>query len=282
MLLALIPIGACFFLFAIYPILYGFYISLFDWSLVSPRKPFVGLENYADVVTDPLFWTSLRNTFYFTLATVGVGTFFCLAMALLVKSFKQPWNIILMTLIFAPVVASQSPTSLLFSWMYQPTFGVLNYLLKYVGLGPYQWITSSSQALASVWLMTQWKNVGYGMIIFLAGLNTIPTEFYEAAAIDGATGWLKFRYITFPLLKPITLFVVVTGTIFAVQIFTPIFIMTGGGPGTSTLVMVQHIYDVGFKFFSMGRASTLAMLLFVALFFVTLIQFKSFRENFEY
>ena len=161
-------------------------------------------------------------------------------------------------------------------------FGILNYFLGFLGLGPFDWLSSPTQALPSIILMSVWKAVGYTMVIFLAGLTTIPREYYEAAQVDGASGWQLFRGITLPLLKPTTLFVIVTGMIGGFQVFTQVFVMTRGGPGTATRVLVMHIYDAGFRYFEMGEASALAFIQFAIIFIITFLQVRYFREEFEY
>jgi ABC-type sugar transport system permease subunit len=184
--------------------------------------------------------------------------------------------------IFMPVVTSMVAVSLMFVWLYQPMYGVLNYVLEFVGLGPYDFLNSPTQVMPSIVAMSVWKSVGYTMVLFLAGLTTIPSELYEAARVDGASGLQSFIHITIPLLKPTTLFALVTGMIGGFQVFTQIYVMTGGGPGTASRTLVMHIYETGFKFFEMGRASALAFLLFALVLVITILQLKYLRADFEY
>ena len=169
--------------------------------------------------------------------------------------------------------------SLLFLWMYQPTFGTINYFLGLIGLGPYNWLQSEQLVIPSIVLMTLWKQAGYVMVIFLAGLLQIPIEYYEAARVDGAGKSMSFYYITLPCLRPTTLFVTVTSMIGSFQVFTQVYVMTKGGPGTASRVLVYHIYETAFGIFDMGKASAVAFIFFLLVMIFTLIQFRAFREE---
>jgi multiple sugar transport system permease protein len=280
--LGLAPVLVYFFVFSIYPVFSAFHISLHRWGLLDLKRPFVGWDNYVWAFNDPVFWISIKNTLYYALYYVLWGTFLGLVLALFVNSLREPFVTMMRGIVFMPVVTSMVAVSLMFVWLYQPMYGVLNYVLGLVGLGPYQFLNSSSQVMPSIVAMSVWKTVGYTMVLFLAGLTTIPSEYYEAAKVDGASGLRSFIHITLPLLKPTTLFVLVTGMIGGFQVFTQIYVMTGGGPGTASRTLVMHIYETGFKFFEMGRASGLAFVLFALVLVITIIQLKYFKADFEY
>lgn len=281
-IIGLFPVMTYFFIFSIYPVISAFYISLHRWGLLEKNRPFLGWGNYLWAFNDPVFWISVKNTLYYAFFYVVLSTIFGLLLALFVNSLREPFVTLMRGVIFMPVVTSMVAVALMFVWLYQPMYGVLNYVLGFIGLGPYEWLNSSSQVMPSIIIMSVWKSVGYTMVIFLAGLTTIPSEFYEAAKVDGASQWKILFHITIPLLKPTTLFVLVTGMIGAFQVFTQIYVMTQGGPGTASRTLVMHIYETGFKFFEMGKASSLAFVLFALVLVVTIVQLKYFKPDFEY
>lgn len=277
--LGLVPIMVYFSIFFVFPIFFSFYLSLHRWPLLSLKRPFFGFNNYLYAFKDPVFWASVKNTGYYVVVYVSLVSIIGLGLALLVNSLGRFLKTVMRTIYFIPVITSMVATSIMFVWLYQPMFGILNYFLEYLRLGPYDWIYSSTQVMPSITLMSVWKSVGYTMVLFLAGLTTIPQQYYEAAKIDGASQWQLFWRITLPLLKPTTLFVVATGTIGAFQVFTQVFMMTRGGPGTASMVLVLHIYNLGFRFFQMGQASAVAYILFSAIFIITIFEIKFFREK---
>ncbi len=279
---SLTPIMAYFIIFSVIPILSSFYFSLHKWPLLGRERPFVGLGNYIDVIQDPRFWISLKNTIYFAVAYMLFVIVIGLAMALLVNSLSSVARSIFRPLYFAPQVTSAVAVALMFAWLYQPRWGVLNYLLAFIGLGPFMWLQSSSQVMPAIIITGVWEAVGYSMVIFTAGLLNIPTDLYEAAAIDGASGWLTLRRITLPLLQPTTLFMLVTSMIGGFQVFTEVWLMSRGGPGTASRVLVLEIYDQGFRYFEMGRASTMAFYLFIIIAVIAYLQLRFLRERFEF
>ena len=280
--LGLTPVLLYFLVFSVYPVFSAFNISLHRWGLLDLNRPFIGWSNYQWALNDPVFWVSLKNTFYYAFYYVLWGTVLGLVLAVFVNSLVEPFVTVMRGVIFMPVVTSMVAVSLMFVWLYQPMYGVLNYVLEFVGLGPYDFLNSPTQVMPSIVAMSVWKSVGYTMVLFLAGLTTIPSELYEAARVDGASGLQSFIHITIPLLKPTTLFALVTGMIGGFQVFTQIYVMTGGGPGTASRTLVMHIYETGFKFFEMGRASALAFLLFALVLVITILQLKYLRADFEY
>lgn len=280
--LGLLPIMIYFLVFSVYPILSAFYISLRDWNLMAREHPFVGFANYLWAFRDDVFYISVKNTLYFAVLNVVLGTILGLLVAVFVNSLPKKMIVWMRGTLFTPVVTSMVAVSLMFEWLYQPSHGVLNYWFGLVGLGPFKFLTSPTQVIPSIVAMTVWKNLGYNMVLFIAGLTTIPRDMYEAAEVDGANKWWQFWHITLPLLKPTTLFVLVTSMISSFQAFTQIYNMSRGGPGTASRTMVMHIYETAFRFFEMGRASAVAFVLFAIIMLVTVLQMRVFRSDLEY
>jgi multiple sugar transport system permease protein len=259
-------------LFSAVPLLFAFYLSFHGWNLLEPAKPFVGLRHYIDLATDGLFWNAVKNTAIYSLyvpATMACA----LAVALLLnRSIKGV--ALLRAVFFLPYITSFVAISIVWQWMYDPNFGVFNWALGFVGLGPYPWLNSPATALLALIIMAVWIHIGFQMIIFLAGLQAIPNELYEAAMIDGAGPWRRFWRITLPLLRPTTFFVLVTSIIGSFQVFTFVYVMTEGGPLHATDVIVYHIYQNAWQFLRMGYASAMSWVLFAVIFAVTLLQFR--------
>ena len=272
-LVCLIPSFSVVAVFIVFPIFFSLFLSFRSWNILTPEKPFVGLANYAAMLANPEFWLSLRNTVVFTLGVVPVGALASLGLALLLNRRLRASGFF-RTTFFLPVITSVIAVAIVFLWVYDDNNGLLNSLLRAFGLKPVRWLTSPDTSLLSLIIMTIWKNAGYHMIIFLAGLQAIPAEFYETATLDGAGPWQKFRYVTWPLLVPTTLFVLVTNTIFTFQVFGPIYVMTGGGPVKSTSVVVYHLYQRAFEFQEMGYASAVAWFIFALLMIFTVLQMR--------
>jgi multiple sugar transport system permease protein len=279
-LLCLFPSFSVVAVFIIFPIFFSLSLSFRSWNILTPEKPFVGLANYATMLANPEFWISLRNTFTFTLGVVPFGAMASLGLALLLNR-RLRLSGFFRTTFFLPVITSTIAVAIVFLWVYDDANGMLNLLLRGVGLRPVRWLTSPKTSLLSLIIMTIWKNAGYHMIIFLAGLQAIPADFYEAATLAGASAWQKFRYVTWPLLVPTTLFVLVTNTIFTFQVFGPIYVMTGGGPVRSTSVVVYHLYQRAFEFQEMGYASAVAWFIFALLMILTFLQMRLSRMGWD-
>ncbi|MDW8099794.1 MAG: sugar ABC transporter permease [Anaerolineae bacterium] len=289
-LLATIPTVAFYLLWVGIPMLYSFIMSFHDWNPLATSQPFLGLGNYHEAVSkDFIFWLSLRNTLYYTLITVPVGAVLALFVALLVNSQKRLVGFF-RTTYFIPVVTSVVATSIMWRWLYQPRFGLINQLIKLIlvdtlgiSMNPsIQWLTSTSLAMPSVMAMSIWKGLGFTMVLFLAGLTSIPSVYYEAAKIDGAGRWHLFRHVTLPLLQPTLVFVLVTGVIGGLQVFTPMYIMTQGGPVNSTKTIVYLLYEKAFTVYRFGYASSLAFILFVIILVLTVIQLRVMTVRWEY
>lgn len=266
--------------FILTPIVFAAYLSLHRWDVVVPDKPFVGLANFQEIFSDDSFWNSLKNTFLYTL-NVPLGMVLSLAVALMMnRRFKG--IAFLRALYFLPSVTSFVAIALVWMWIYHPTFGVANFLLRLVGLGPSSWLNSTSTAMVSIVIFSIWLGLGYQMIIFLAGLQGIPEELHDAARIDGSGSWSRFWHITLPLLKPTTFFILTTSLISSFQVFTSIYVMTAGGPVRSTDVIVYHIYQSAWEQLRMGYASAMSWVLFAIIMIATWIQFRLLGRQIEY
>jgi multiple sugar transport system permease protein len=254
------------------PVLGGFAISFFRWDIITPPE-FIGTGNYQTLVGDPLFWQALRNTLFYVIGAIPPAIVISLVLAL---ALNQPLRgrTIFRTAYFLPVVSSTVAVAVLWGWMFNTQIGLLNYLLGLVGIPKVPWITSEVWAMPSVIIMSVWKSLGYNLILFLAGLQAIPNDYYEAAKIDGASAFRRFWDITLPLLSPTTFLIVVLSIIASFQVFEQTYILTGGGPANSTLTLVLMIFYRGFQDFRMGYASAIAYVLFLMVFLVTLVQWR--------
>jgi multiple sugar transport system permease protein len=265
--------------FTVFALLFAFYLTFTEWSIIQPERPFIGLDNYSRMLEDERFRRSVINTAYYTGATVPLTMGIGLLIAILLN---QPIRArgFFRTLYFLPVVTPFVVVAIIWKWLYNSDFGLFNfYLLKaHLITEPLLWLSDKDLAMPAVVLMSVWSGVGFSMVIYLAGLQAIPQELYEAARIDGAGWWSQLRHITIPMLAPTTLFLMVMGIIGSFQVFTQIFIMTNGGPVDRTTTMVFYIYEAAFKFYEMGYASTLAYALFAMLFVFTLIQLRMYRR----
>jgi multiple sugar transport system permease protein len=258
--------------FSLGALVYALFISFTKWDLITPPE-WVGLGNFARAFTDDFFWKSLSNTAYYTFTTVPGTVVLALVLAMAMNQ-KLAGISIFRAICFLPAITSTVVLALLWSWIYYPDFGVLDYLLSRVGLPAIPWLTSSKWAMPALIILAIWSGVGYYMTIILAGLQGIPQELYDAAKVDGAGPWPCFRHVTIPMLSPVLFFVVVLALIWSFQVFAASYIMTAGGPLNSTLTMVLHIYQNGFQFFRMGYAAALAFILGVIIFAFTLFQFR--------
>jgi len=279
----LVPL-AFFTLIRFAPTLFAMSVSLYSWDILSPQKLWVGLRNYQALASDRVFWRSLTNTLTYVVLSVPLQLVIGLAIALLLQAaghFKGFFR----ALYFAPFVTSTVAISWVWRWIYEPSFGPLNRVLVLMGLQEQKFLTSPDQALYSIVVTMVWQAIGFYVIIFLAGLESIPTDFYEAAKIDGAGRWALFRYITIPLLNPTIVFLTAIGTINGIQVFTQVLNMSFqgmGGPLDSTKSIVLFIYQQAFKHFKMGYASAGTVILFAIILGITLIQLKVLTRRVEY
>ena len=266
--------------FAFAPIAFAVYLALHRWSPIEPVKPFVGLDNFTALARDPLVWASLRNTLLYTLH-VPVAMAIALGIALGLQHRSRATRIA-RAVFFLPYVSSVVAIALVWQWMYHADFGLLNYLGSLIGLAPVDWLGNPKTALVAVMIVSIWVQVGYQMVVFLAGLHGIPQTYLDAARVDGASPWQRFRYVTVPLLRPVTLFVLVTGVITSFQVFTLIYVLTDGGPLHATDVIVYRIYQMAWEFLQFGGASALSLVLLVLLLAATWLQFRMLGRRVEY
>jgi ABC-type sugar transport system permease subunit len=261
-------------LFWLGPAAYSLYLSFFDWDMASPRMTPVGLDNYRRVLTDPVFLVSLRNTLLYVAGTVVVGTGVGLALALAIQRVPGA-RAVYRFVFFLPVVTSITVVSLVWLFFFNTQIGVVNQVLRLLGVTGPNWLNDPATALLALIVVGVWKGFGYNVVLFTAGLAAIDREVYEAAALDGATtGWTVFRHVTWPLLSPVTLFVVVMGVIGSFQVFASVQLMTRGGPANATNVLVYHIWEAAFRFFDVGYAAALATLMALLVGIVTIVQLR--------
>jgi multiple sugar transport system permease protein len=279
--LFVLPALINFAIFRYIPIFMAGYASLFDYSLLGGFGDFVAGKNYLRALEDDLFWKSMWVSLQFALMKVPAQVVISLLLAMFVAREMRGMSIA-RTIIFFPVVTSLVVAAMLWQLMYNRDLGLIQSVLSAFGLHHDGFLTNTTLALPSIVVMMVWKEVGFSMIIFVAGLKGIPEMFYDAAAIDGASPLQRFWYVTLPLLKPVTLFVVVTQTISAFQVFVPIYVMTKGGPFFVTNAIVYYIYQNGFAYNDMGYASALSFFVLALLVAVSYFQFRLLRGQAEY
>ena len=275
-LLFLLFVGPNLFFFAIFsfwPIIYSAYLSTRRWDMIAPVKPFVGLNNYRYLFTDDTFRLVLRNTVVFTVVTVGGTLALGLGLALLLNQplrGREGAKAIL----FAPSLLSGAAISIVWIYLFDPRFGLIARMLDVVGVASPAWLADPRWAMPAVIIVSIWKDLGFTAVIYLAGLRTIPRDLYEAAKVDGAGPWWRFRSVTLPMLSPIVFFLGVTSLLNTIQSFDIIQVMTRGGPVDSTTTLIYYVYQQGFVAFNAGRASAAAIILFVAMLGITLAQVR--------
>ncbi len=261
--------------FWLYPLLYSFYLSFTEYRTLGNRATWIGLANYERLLGDPVFWKALSNTAIFVVGTIPFTTIFALLLAVMLNK-NIAWKSFYRSAYFIPSVTSIVVLSLIFTNLYAHD-GYINSLLKMTGI-PFPkegWLLNMGTALGAIMAMDVWIAIGYYVVLFLAALQTIPKDLYEAADIDGASAWQQFRRITLPGLRPMLLFVIVINTIRSFQVFTEVFVMTKGGPLNSTTTLVYQIYEKAFvQSDMMGYASAIAYVTFLLILSVSLVQFK--------
>ena len=258
--------------FSLFPIVTTLYLTFTEWDLSSAPQ-FTGIQNFIKMAQDDLFWKTIGNTFYYTFVAVPVAVFLAFWLALLLDR-KMKGVLSFRVIYFLPHVTLTVAASIIWAWIFQPEYGLINYALSYIRIdGPY-WLTDSRWAMISIIIMSNWKGIGYAMLIFLAGLQGIPPELLDAATVDGATPWRKLRHVKIPLLTPTIFFVLTTSFIGAFQAFDQFMIMTQGGPAFATTPLVLYIYQKGFNQFYMGYATSMATVLFLCILAFTLFQWQ--------
>lgn len=259
-----------FLLFTVLATLASLGISFTNWDLLTPPQ-WAGVQNYVKLWQDPTFWKVLKNTLFFTVTSVPltVALGLVLALGLNRKMRGTAW---LRSAYFVPVVTSSFVIALVWRWFYNPDYGMMNYLLRLIGITGPNWLTSQKWAMTAVVIMSVWKGCGYAMVLFLAGLQSISDQIYEAGSIDGTNSWQRFRYLTIPLLTPTTFFVSIISLIGSFQVFDSVSALTDGGPADATRPLVMYIVDNAFTYLAMGYGAALAWVLFAIVFVITLVQ----------
>lgn len=252
------------------PFLATIALSFTDWRLIG-SPTFIGLKNFVDMANYPVFWKALKNTVVYAIYVVPPSIIIGLLVAILVNR-DLPGVKVFRVLYFLPYVTSVVLIAVVWKWLFATDWGLLNDLLVRLGFAKVEWLSSPRLALISVAIVAVWQNVSFNMLVFLAGLQGIAQDVYESAAIDGATGFKAFIYITIPLLKPVALFTAIITTINSFQVFDLTYVMTQGGPLDSTLTLVYYLYDHGFRYMEMGHASATALVLFLMIFTLSFIQ----------
>ncbi|MGH2562310.1 MAG: carbohydrate ABC transporter permease [Thermomicrobiales bacterium] len=258
--------------FQVYPFFASLYYSFRDTTLLTSGE-YVGFDNYRELVDDPLFWTSLRNTVYYTVASVAIGTVCAIALALLLNQ-RIKGQTVYRTIFYMPSIVPLVAVSVIWIYLLHPTYGLLNYGLEKLGLPTLGWFSDPDWAMPGLIIVGLW-GLGNAMIIYLAGLQDIPAELYEAAAMDGASAWRRLVNITIPLLSPVILFNSIIGLIHGFQYFVEPYVITQGGPADSTMTYGLYLYSNAFDYFKMGYASAMAWILFVIIMVVTLVVMRS-------
>ena len=257
----------------VFPTLFSLVASLTDWNLISSPN-WVGLNNYLSLFkTDPFFGQTLRFTFIYSCSIIFIAIPLSLFIALMLNQ-KIVGKTFFRLVLFLPVIIPTASAALAWRWMYEPTSGILNQILRAIGLAPVPWLTNTHTAIWGIIIEAIWANLGLNVVIFLAGLQNISQVYYEAAEIDGAGDWQKFRHITLPLLSPTTFFVLVIGVINALQAFDIPYIMTNGGPANSTQTVVMYLYTNAFRLQRMGLASAIGYLVFIIILVLTFLNFR--------
>lgn len=268
--------------FLYYPLAYSIYISFTNWNMTRPVKKFVGADNYTRLLTSADFYQSLKVTMIYTVLdvafTLGIG----LLLALLFNVANSKLYAFMRGVIFMPYYISMVIAAMVFTWMYNGQYGLLNYVMGLLGLEGVNWLVNPATVIPALVAVSVWKGAGFAMILFIAGMRGIPQEYYEAAAIDGAGRVQQFRHITLPLLSPMTLFLLITTFISSMQVFQSIDVMTNGGPLQASNAIVYWIYTMAFSEFKTGRASALVIILFVIILLLTLLQWVVGRKKVHY
>jgi multiple sugar transport system permease protein len=255
--------------FVFIPLLYALYVSFHEWTLIGAPE-FNGIANYQRLVQDPLFWQALENTIIYTLGCVPLALAFGLALAIGLNQ-DLPGRTILRSIYFMPVVVSGVVTAMTAAWLFNDNYGVINAILRQFGAGPVPWLSSPRWVMTSLIATTLWIRVGFCMVVYLAALQTIEPTYYDAAEIDGASRLQQFRHVTLPQLRPMTFLLLIINIIFSFHVFDLVYVMTGGGPGFSSTMLVQYVFLSAFANSEMGYACAIGIVLFVLILAFTVI-----------
>lgn len=276
----LIPCLTFFAVFKFYPLVEAINLSFRTYNMLSPVRPFVGIKNYLDISRSSLFQLSVLNTFYYGVCTTLLIVALAIIISSLINSLPR-FQELFRSFYFVPIITSMVAIAIVWTWLYQPRWGLFNQIFSLLGLKQIGWLKSPTWAMPSVIIVGVWQGLGLPIIIFLAGLSGIPKQYHEACQLDGGNRWHLFRYITLPLLKPVIVFVLVTTFMSSFKIFQSIYVMTQGGPLDRTRVLAYHIYATAFQDLKMGLGSSMAVVLFGVVLGITFFQLKIFRISWE-
>ena len=280
----LLPALAAISLFFVVPVAASLFLSFTDFDIYAVADirnlRMIGIQNYERLVADPQFWKALRNTGYFAIVGGPLSIFASLGAALLIDARAARFKPLFRTALFLPVTTTLVAVAVIWRYFYHPRYGLLNHALAAFGVAPIDWLGDPRWAMPAIILMAVWKNFGFNMIVFLAGLQAIPERIYEAAILDGAGAWRQLRDITLPMLAPTFLFVSIVTAIGYLQLFTEPYVMTQGGPAGATRSVVLLMYEQGFRWWNMGYAATIAVLLFGVILIATMVQLRATRTGF--
>ena len=276
--LFLAPAVTSILIFFFIPVMASFVMSFTDFDIYAlgsiDMVRFIGFSNYVQLFGDPLFWQSLQNTMYYVVLASPLSIAVALGAAILLNSKLIKYKGFFRLSYFIPYITTLVAVAIVWRFIYHPKFGILNYFLSLIGINPIDWLGDPATAMPAIVLMSVWKTFGYNMIIFLAGLQNIPEDLYEAASLEGANEWQKFKAITIPMLSPTTLFVSIITIVGFFQLFAEPYIMTQGGPLNKTLSIVGYMYQEGFRWWNMGYSASISFVLFFIIMIITVLQFK--------
>ena len=274
----LAPAVIAIFIFFFIPVIAAFVMSFTDFDIYALGNfntiRFIGFNNYSKLFEDPLFWQSLQNTIYYVVLATPLAIAVSLGAAILLNSKLIKYKGFFRLSYFIPYITTLVAVAIVWRFIYHPKFGILNYFLGLFGVDPIDWLGNPNLAMPAIVIMSVWKTFGYNMIIFIAGLQNIPEDLYEAASLEGANEWQKFKTVTIPMLAPTTLFVSIITIVGYFQLFAEPYIMTQGGPLNKTLSIVQYMYQQGFRWWNMGYSASISFVLFFIILVVTILQFK--------
>lgn len=276
--LVILPALSTQIIFIYLPLCWAVFISFFKWNMIRPMK-FVGLANYEKLFGNPDFWNSLWTTFLYIIGTVPAAILIGLGLALLMNMEWLKLKGFFRTGFYIPVITAMAAAAVIWEWIFEPSYGLLNWFLSLFGINGVGWLSDPNYALLALIIVGVWKRIGYNMVLFLAGLQVIPKSLYEVADIDGASGLSKFRNITWPLLSPTTLFVVILQFIASFRVFVSVSVMTKGGPLDSTRVITYYLYQQAFENMKFGYSSAIAVVMFVIMLCFTILQFKASKRR---
>ncbi|MGI8931744.1 MAG: carbohydrate ABC transporter permease [Sphingomicrobium sp.] len=269
-------------LFFVLPALASLVLSFTDFDIYALANlnnlRFIGLDNYQRLVTNPLFWQAMGNTMWFVVFGVPLVVIASLAAALLVNAKTLHWRAVWRVALFAPFVTTLVATAVVWNYLLHTRYGLINYALGQIGIAPVDWLGNPSTALPAILLFVAWKSFGYNMIIFLAALQAVPRDLEDAARVDGANAWMRFRHVMLPAIAPTVLLVAILTVAGMFQLFAEPYVMTQGGPARSTVTVLYFMFEEGFKWWNLGSGAAVAFILFLCILVVTLIQLKVARR----